>query len=176
MLHSLNALLAPAIMERLVLVINHVLGAEPAATERLLPHAGRVLALELQDWPRLLPPPPALAFRITPAGLLEWRGLEPPDDAQLQVRIDASNPLLLTARALGGEPPPVHIDGDAQLAAEVNWLLHNLRWDVAGDLERLLGPAAALPLQQLGSALARALRSTLQRASAFGPRDGSPWP
>ena len=29
MLHSLNAMLAPALMERLVLVINHVLGAEP---------------------------------------------------------------------------------------------------------------------------------------------------
>ena len=28
MLQSLNALLAPALMERLVLVINHVLGAE----------------------------------------------------------------------------------------------------------------------------------------------------
>ena len=35
MLQSLNALLAPALMERLVLVINHVLGAEPAATQRL---------------------------------------------------------------------------------------------------------------------------------------------
>lgn len=176
MLHSLNALLAPAVMERLVLVINHVLGAEPAATDRLRPHAGRVLALQLQDWPRLLPAPPALAFRVTPAGLLEWCGLEPPADPQLQVRVDASNPLLLTARALGGEPPPVHIDGNAQLAAEVNWLLQNLRWDVAGDLERLLGPAIAMPLQRLGSALARALRAGLQRASSFGPRDGSPWP
>ena len=48
------------------------------------------------------------------------------------------------ARALGGTPPPVQIDGDAQLAGDVNWLLLNLRWDVAADLERLFGPTPAI--------------------------------
>ncbi len=173
-MHALNALLAPALMERLVLVINHVLAAEPAAVERLRPQAGQVLAVRLQDWPRLLPAPPQLVFRITPAGLFEWCGPDADTDAHLQVRLDASNPVLLGARALAGEPPAVHIDGDAQLAAEVNWLLHNLRWDVGADLQRVFGPAIAQPLQQLGSALARALRRALQRVPAFGPRNEPP--
>jgi ubiquinone biosynthesis protein UbiJ len=175
MLQSLNGLLAPALMERLVLVINHVLAAEPAATQRLRSHAQRIIELQLQDWPSLLPPPPALAFRITPAGMLEWcDGSSPSAVADLSVRIDASNPLLLMARAMTGDKPSVAIDGDAQLAADVNWLLQNLRWDIAADLERLFGPAVAYPLHRLGSALAHALRSALQGASALAPRTPPP--
>ena len=42
------------------------------------------------------------------------------------------------SRAMAGDKPPVSIDGDAQLAGDVNWLLLNLRWDIAADLERLI--------------------------------------
>lgn len=177
MLHSLNAMLAPALMERVVLVVNHVLGAEPAALERLKGHTQRVIRLELQGWPALLPAPPALAFRVTPAGMLEWCGGDAaPDAIDLSVRVEASNPLLLSARAMAGEMPTVNIDGDAQLAADVNWLLQNLRWDVSADLERLFGPAVAYPLHRLGSALARGLRAALQGASTLGPRPRTPPP
>jgi ubiquinone biosynthesis protein UbiJ len=171
MLHSLNAMLAPAVMERLVLVVNHVLAAEPAATARLQPHAQRVIQLQMQGWPSLLPSPPRLAFRVTPAGMLEWcGGTEAPAAADLRVGVDASNPLLLMARAMAGDKPAVDIGGDAQLATDVNWLLQNLRWDVAADLERLFGPAVAYPLQRLGSMLARALRAALQGASGLVQR------
>jgi hypothetical protein len=71
MLQRLHALVAPALATRLTLLLNHVLSAERVATERLVPHAGRTVALTLQGWPSLLPPPPVLAWRITPAGLLE---------------------------------------------------------------------------------------------------------
>ena len=77
MLQTLHEMLAPAAMERLTLLINHVLRREPAAVERLLPHAGRSLRVEPEGWPAWLPPLPALAFRVTPAGLLEWCGAEP---------------------------------------------------------------------------------------------------
>ena len=175
MLHSLNAMLAPALMERLVLVVNHVLGAEPAATQRLQAHAQRVIQLQMQAWPSLLPAPPTLAFRVTPAGMLEWcGGGETAVEADLVVRIDASNPLLLMARAMAGDKPAVAIDGDAQLAADVNWLLQNLRWDVAADMERLFGPTVAYPMHRLGSALARGLRAALQGASGLAQRTQPP--
>jgi ubiquinone biosynthesis protein UbiJ len=175
MLHSLNAMLAPALMERLVLVINHVLGSEPAATQRLQTHAQRLIQLQLQAWPSLLPTPPTLAFRVTPAGMLEWcGGAETAVEADLLVRVEASNPLLLMARAMAGDKPAVAIDGDAQLAADVNWLLQNLRWDVAADLERLFGPTVAYPLHRLGSALARGVRTALQGASGFTQRTPPP--
>ncbi|MFY9509385.1 MAG: hypothetical protein WAQ05_00240, partial [Rubrivivax sp.] len=91
MLQTLNSLLAPAAMERLTLVLNHVLASETVATERLKPHAGRSIELALAGWPALLPAPPALAFRITPAGLLEWCGPERTAGADLGLRLDDSN-------------------------------------------------------------------------------------
>ncbi|MBL8352204.1 MAG: hypothetical protein JNL87_18045 [Burkholderiaceae bacterium] len=160
MLHDLNALLAPALMDRLVLVVNHVLSAEPAAVQRLQPHRGRVLRLDLLQLPRLLPSPPPLAFQITPAGLVEW--CREPVDADLRVRLDAANPAALALQALSGQMPSLAIEGDVQLAADVDWLLKNLRWDVADDLERLFGPMVAHELHRLGSSLARAMRSARQ--------------
>jgi ubiquinone biosynthesis protein UbiJ len=47
----------------------------------------------------------------------------------------------------------------------VNWLLQNIRWDVAADLERLFGPAVAQPLHRIGAALAKALRAALDLGS-----------
>jgi ubiquinone biosynthesis protein UbiJ len=178
MLQPLQSLLAPPVLERLTIVVNHVIGAEPVAVERLRAHAGHTLALQLDDWPRLLPPPPPLAWRITPAGLLEWAGLEPLVDAELQVHVDAANPALLLAGALLGERPTVRIDGNAHLAADVGWLLQNLRWDVEADLERLFGRSVASQLHKIGRALAGALRGALHAVEPIverigrGPRRG----
>ncbi|MDE1950490.1 MAG: hypothetical protein KGI35_17870, partial [Burkholderiales bacterium] len=80
----------------------------------------------------------------------------------LGLRIDASNPAALFARLLAGERPSVAVEGDAQLAGDVNWLLENLRWDVAADLERLFGPVVAQQLHRVGRAVAAALRAALQ--------------
>ena len=168
MLQNLNALLAPALMDRLVLVVNHVLSAEPQAVQRLLPHRGKVLRLELLQLPRLLPVPPPLAFVVTPAGLVEW--CREPVDADLRVRLEANNPAALALQVLRGAMPPLVIEGDAQLAADVDWLLKNLRWDVADDLDRLFGPAVAHELHRLGSGLGSALRSAMQGASNLAGR------
>ena len=172
MLHSLNALLAPALAERLTLLINHVLASETVATDRLRPHSGTTMALTLAGWPSLLPPPPVLAWRVTPAGLLEWCGAlsatAGPASADLAVSLDASNPALVLARALAGDAPAVQVDGNGQLAADVNWLLQNLRWDVAADLDRLFGPKVAQPMHQVGRMLAAGLRSALKGAATLG--------
>lgn len=170
MLQALHTLLAPPVMERLTLLLNHVIGAEPVATGRLRPHAGRSVELRLEGWPALLPPPPPLAFRVTPAGLLEWCGMPHDAEADLTLRMDASNPALLLSRAVVGERPAVAVDGDAQFAADVSWLMQNLRWDLGADLERLVGVAAAGPLQRFGSALAGALHAALQQAGQWRER------
>jgi ubiquinone biosynthesis accessory factor UbiJ len=170
MLQTLNSLLAPAVMERLTLVINHVLGAEDVATERLKAHAGRTLELAPGGWPSLLPPPPPCVFRVTPAGLLEWCGLERGGAADLVVRVDASNPARLLASVLAGDVPSVAVEGEAVLAGDVNWLMQNLRWDVAADLERLFGPAVAQQLHRLGSAVAHAIRAAVQGAGQVRDR------
>jgi ubiquinone biosynthesis protein UbiJ len=76
----------------------------------------------------------------------------------LAVQLEASNPALLLVRAMAGEPAQVQVDGNAQLAGDVNWLMQNLRWDVAADLERLFGPVVAQQLAQLGRAVAAGMR------------------
>ena len=55
MLQNLQGLLVPAVVERLVLVANHVLASEPSAMQRLAAHQDRVIALALLHWPSWLP-------------------------------------------------------------------------------------------------------------------------
>ena len=159
MLHNLQALLVPAVAERLVLVVNHVLAAEPVATSRLSPHQGRLVELEFQQWPALLPAPPPLKVRITPPGLLEWCGLNDAAPPDLSVQLDAANPAALVVGALAGATPPLRVAGHAALASDIQWLVDNLRWDVEADLERAFGPVVARQLGRIGSSLAAALRS-----------------
>ncbi len=186
MLHTLQSqfqtLVTPALAERLTLLLNHVLGSEPVATEKMRAHAGRQLRLTLENWPVLLPEPPQLSWRITPAGLLEWSGAAvaptgalpgalpdaPPCD--LTMRLDAGNPAALLARGLLGQMPSVQVEGDAQLAGDVNWLMQNLRWDVAADIDRLFGPAWAQPLHRVGGAIAAGVRAAVQGAQGVGER------
>ena len=171
MLQSLNALLAPAVMERLTLVLNHVLGAEAVATDRLRPHAGRTVEAGAHRLAGAAAPAAALCLsRHTrrPAGVERPGTHHVPAD--LSVRVDGSNPALLAARALAGEMPAVDIEGDAQLAGDVNWLIQNLRWDVAADLERFFGPAVAQQLSRLGGAVATALRTAIAGAGSLRDR------
>ena len=183
MLPDLKALLAPMlvdpVVDRLVLVINHVLGAEPEALRRVVPHCGKVMQLELVSVPRLLRPPQHLALVVTPAGLVARCDADPsgglpngPNRRQpdLTVRVDAGNPAMLVLRALQGDLPGVDIQGDAQLAADVDWLLRNLRWDVERDLERLFGPAVAHEMHKFGRAVAQGMRRAVAGASALAGR------
>ncbi len=195
MFPDLNALLAPAVVERLVLLINHVLAAEPQAQQRLLPHTGKRLQLLVDGWPQWLPGMPPLglrelSLRITPAGLLEWLpaaadrstredagdgnagGLS--EAADLRVRVPAADAARMAAGVMFGRTnaalPPLEIDGDALLAADINWLAGNLRWDIAGDLERAFGPAVAHELQRVGSRFTQGLGAMLHSAGELAAR------
>jgi ubiquinone biosynthesis accessory factor UbiJ len=170
MFHALQTLAGNAVVERATLLLNHVLGSEAAATQRLRAHAGRCIHLHLGHWPALLPALPATTFRITPAGLLEWSPDEPAADAALRIDVDASDPAQSVLRALAGERPRVDVTGDAQLAADVDWLFENLRWDIVDDLERIVGPAAAHQLGRLGGAIAAAVRGAAQALAGVGDR------
>jgi ubiquinone biosynthesis protein UbiJ len=177
MIEDLRMLAGDAVMSRVTLLVNHVIAAEPAAVARLRPHTGRSVALHFEGWPALLPPLPNTAFAVTPAGLLEWCGVQPPPAPELRVEVDASNPALMLARSLAGERPRIEIAGDAAFAADIQWLFDNLRWDVQDDLERLVGPAAAREVARLGGAMALALRDAARAvADLAARRRGEPTP
>ncbi|HEY0956017.1 MAG TPA: hypothetical protein VGE36_14735 [Roseateles sp.] len=154
---SLSPLLMPALQDRLVLLINHVLSRENIAARRLQPLAGKGLVVHLGGWPRLLPAVPDLILGVTPAGLFERLDAPPAGPGHLRIEIDASNPAQLALGALNGAAPTVSVQGDAAFAGEMHWLMDNLRWDIEDDLSGLVGPLAARQLAQFG----RALRTTL---------------
>jgi len=160
---------AVAALERATLLANHVLASEEVATQKLRPHAGRCVQVELRDWPAVLPAPPALVFKVTPAGLLEWCGLQPAETADLQVRVDAANPAYMLGRIVVGERPVVEVQGDAGFATDLNWLIDNLRWDVEDDLARLVGDAPARQIAALSRAFAGGLRALLHQFTIDRP-------
>jgi ubiquinone biosynthesis protein UbiJ len=153
----------PALQDRLVLLINHVVSREPIAAQRLQPLAGRGLVVHLAGWPSLLPAAPDLMLGVTPAGLFERLESPPAGPGGLRIEIDASNPAKLALGALSGEPPRVSVQGDAAFAGEMHWLMDNLRWDIEDDLAGIVGPLAARQLAQFGRALRRTLSGMAAR-------------
>jgi ubiquinone biosynthesis protein UbiJ len=170
MFHSINSLIGQAAVERLTLLVNHLLASEPVASERLRQHAGRCVQLHFDGWPSLLPPPPSAAFRVTPAGLIEWCGDNVPAEPDLRVTIDASNPALAMVQALVGTRPKVEISGDAAFATDLNWLFDNLRWDMQDDLARLVGEAPAREIARVAGGIAAGLREAVRTVSGLVAR------
>lgn len=167
MLHSVREWVVPALQDRLVLLVNHVVSRESVALERLRPHAGRVVHVEPHGTPPWLPALPPLTVVVTPAGLFE-RWDEPVDveSADLHLRIDLARPERVLVALATGERPAVSIDGDAALATDIHWLADNLRWDIEADLATVVGPVAAHQIGRVGRALAAALRGWVANAGA----------
>lgn len=167
-------LIAPALGARLLLAANHVLAAHPLAPGRLKPHAGRSLKLQLAGWPSppaglplpALPAPPPVALMITPAGLLEAHPLDAACDLTLTVQ--AADPMRVAQALLSGGLPPVDLQGDAALAADVSWVLANVRWDFAADLERVFGPIVADGAARAAAGAAQAARALAERLRPGG--------
>ncbi len=143
------------VQQRLVLFLNHVLMQEKQAQDRLLRQKGRVVQIKMGLF--------VIDLVVTPAGLVDRAlALSTPD---LQLSVPMDSPKTLVQSVLAGKPPPVTIDGDVQLAAELGWLAENLRWDVEEDLSRLIGDAPAHAL----AGAARRLLSGLQQFLAKTP-------
>lgn len=143
---------------RVVLLINHVLMQEPQAMERLVRQKGRVI---LTQWRQF-----TLRLSITPAGLFDLAGPDATPD--LTLVMTEESPLALMQSLLQGGKPAVHVQGDVQLAAEVNWLADHLRWDVEEDLARIVGDAPAHMMAQAARSAAQAVQSFMGAKSTEG--------
>ena len=141
---------------RIVLLLNHLIGQEEQAKARLLRQKGRVVSVK---WRSI-----AINFVVTPAGLLDKLAHTAAPDLTLTVL--ETSPLALLGRAMASEKPGVRIEGDVQLAGEINWLVDHLRWDMEEDLSRLLGDAPAHTLANAARRAAEALRSFAPKRSA----------
>ena len=145
-------------INRLVLFLNHVLMSEPEAMARLARQKGQRIEL---IWDRV-----HLQLSPTPAGLLERGRFEGFD---LRLTVTEDTPVALVSTLARGDKPKVRIEGDVQLAAEINWLIDHVRWDAEEDLARLIGDAPAHTLAQMAQRVMAGLKAFVaQRRGAAG--------
>ena len=133
---------------RIVLFLNHVLAQEPEATSRLVRQKGSVVLVQWRAF--------SLRLVVTPAGLLDIADAARSPDLTLVVADES--PFALAQTALRGDKPAIRIAGDVQLAAEINWLVDHVRWDVEEDLARVVGDVPAHTVAQVAQRAAQALR------------------
>jgi len=148
---------------RIVLLINHVLMQEPQAMERLVQQKGRVVRMQ---WRTM-----TFMVVVTPAGLFDVA--QPDAQPDLQLAITQESPLAIAQELMQGGKPPVRIEGDVQLAADMSWLADHVRWDVEEDLSRILGDAPAHALMKVARTLAQAVQQFVGRAGPGGRSGGS---
>lgn len=161
---QLPSWLVHEVQQRTVLFLNHVLMQEKAAMERLVRQKGRVARVQWRSY--------TMALAITPAGLLDIAEADAVPDLQLEVT--DTSPLALAQAALRGDKPAIRIEGDVQLAADINWLVDNVQWDIEEDLARVIGDAPAHTVSQIARKAAQTLRQFVGARSSRGttPRAG----
>ncbi|MSQ66038.1 MAG: hypothetical protein EXR37_06830 [Limnohabitans sp.] len=121
------------LQDKLVLLLNHVIAQEPAALQRLRRQQGQCVQLSWREY--------RLQWLITPAGLLERADAYA--EADLHLQVNEASPLSLLQAVIKGEKPAMRIDGDVMLAADINWMVDHVRWDMEEDLSRVFGDATA---------------------------------
>lgn len=137
--------------------LNHLLAAQSWATARLAVHAGDAIRLEVG--------PTAVELAVTDAGLFEAVSGHAP-------AVTIAVPLAALPQLLARDPQArrgVTVTGNVALAADLEYLFANLRWDVEADLSRLFGDIAARRIGRAGQAAA-ALPGAIGRSFARSSR------
>jgi ubiquinone biosynthesis protein UbiJ len=114
--------------------LNRILADYPLARERLAPHAGKVLELQVG--------PLSNRLRIGRTGDVEPLGEGADSTLDLVMRIPLAR---VPGLAAGDESAfkAVHFSGDSELASVLSTIARNVEWDVEEDLSRVVGDIAA---------------------------------
>lgn len=116
-----------------ILALNHLLNAEAWARDKLKPYAGQ--CVEFRS-----PPLPALRLDILDTGLLRAAAQDAAPNLVVTIGPGALPAMLRGEDALLRE---IGIEGNADLAATVQYLFRHLRWDLAEDLSQVFGDVLA---------------------------------
>lgn len=115
--------------------LNHLLASANWARVRLVPFVGRRARFDM--------PPFSLAFEVAPNGQV----IPHPDSASADItdvviRLPADTPFLLP-QGIDRVMAHANVEGNAEFATELSFVLRNLRWDAEEDLSKLVGDIAA---------------------------------
>jgi ubiquinone biosynthesis protein UbiJ len=136
-----------------IFALNHLLGAEAWAREKLKPYAGQ--CIEFRSAPL-----PALRLDILDTGLLCAAAKDAVPNLVVTI-----GPAALPA-ALRGEDAllrEIGIEGNADLAGTVQYLFRHLRWDIADDLSKVFGDVLAQRMVSEGKRFAAWNREAAQK-------------
>ena len=128
--------------------VNHLLAQEAWARSELKLHAGKVAVIDAS--------PAVLRLRVAPDGMVEAAGSDAA--AAVTIRLKLSD-LPLIAQNRERAFSYVQIEGDAEFANAISHLSQSLRWEAEYDLEKLVGPIAAVRLVQGAKAMVQGARN-----------------
>jgi len=120
----------------LLAAINHLLGQAAWAREKLMPYAGHAAQIKL--------PPFEAAFLIGKDGCIA--APEPVTGAEIEPEVSISLPAATPLLALQGKDAVMRaarIEGSAEFAEALGFVIRNLRWDAEEDLSKIVGDIAA---------------------------------
>ena len=132
--------------------INHLLAQEPWARQQLLRHAGKVACIDAGTV--------ALRLRVTADGMFEPAPADEP--ARVTIRVKLSD-LPLIAQNRERAFSYVRIEGDADFANAISSLSTSLRWEAESDLEKVVGPVAAVRMVSGAKAAFEAVKTGHQK-------------
>src|SRR5471032_20184 len=132
--------------------INHLLAQEPWARKELQRHAGKIAAIDTGAV--------VLRLRVTADGMLE--AAPPEEPARVTIRVKLSD-LPLIAQNRERAFSYVQIEGDAEFANAISNLSKSLRWEAEYDLEKVLGPIAAVRMVSGARSVFEAIRKGHQK-------------
>ena len=117
--------------------INHLLAQEDWARTELKLHAGKVAVIDAS--------PVALRLRVSPDGMVAAAPADAPANVKISLKL-SDLPLIAQNRERAFSY--VQIEGDAEFANAISHLSQSLRWEAEHDLEKLVGPIAAVRVVQ----------------------------
>ena len=129
---SLQPLPAPALA-----AVNHLLGQSTWARKKLAPFAGHIAQIKM--------PPFEAAFVVLADGLLgmpETAAEGEELSSEVCISLPATTPLLLL-QGTDAVMRAARLEGSAEFAEALGFVIRNLGWDVEEDLSRFVGDIAA---------------------------------
>lgn len=120
----------------LIATLNHLLQGADWARNRLRPFIGRAVRFDV--------PPLQVALQLDVDGYFIAHEGELTD---VVIRLPADTPVLLM-HGLDRVMASAHVEGNAEFATELSFVLRHLRWDAEEDISRVLGDILAHRLIQ----------------------------
>jgi ubiquinone biosynthesis protein UbiJ len=123
----------PTLSQPVAATINHLLAQEPWARAELKQYAGKVARIDAS--------PAELRLRVAADGMVEAASAEQAPAVTIRMKL-SDLPLIAQNRARAFSY--VQVEGDAEFANAISRLAQSLRWEAENDLEKVIGPVAAV--------------------------------